>query len=306
MNKRSLLWALLALLASAQENNGVPVSGPFKPGFGGTPESQQVMEAAGRHPNATSTVTFARTFNNEEENWTWRINITELNVPNSIYDLGMPEADFSEGLKFANVQWQLQWPGSESGNSDIRSLLAERNATVMFGSIIYSLPANVTDSYSDDDKGDCAPFLGEDCARSVAEDDPVYWQDYCEGTLNVNIDGIRGGVSTSFDSQWDTKFTADDTLFFHTTDTYTASGEEEPPSPFEQAESALNILIFRFRYDSETQVGPNDPTALCRIVRKSMDSPEQEETPPSAAVSLPQSMMPVWVIVILAAALALV
>jgi hypothetical protein len=186
----SLALALFAFSASA-----LPVSGPLKPGLGNTPEPQGTVEAAGRQPNATNSITFTRTFNNILETWTWRINTTELAVPDPIYNLGKPDANYSQGLKVANIQWQLQWPGSGEEDGSFQSFLVTRNATALFSTVIINLPSNITDRYQDGDNGDCATILSEECVQSLT--DVASSRKGCENTLSVDVGGVRSGVGFS-------------------------------------------------------------------------------------------------------------
>jgi hypothetical protein len=168
------------------------MTGPLRSGPVDTPEAEQAFEAAGRQPNAVSSVTFNRTFNNTPETWAWGINTTELAVPDRIYDLGTPEADFSEGLRVTDIQWQLQWPGSDDEGSNFQSFLCERNMNASFSTVILTLPSNITDSYKNGDDGDCVPILGEQCTKSLIRDPRR--REGCENTLGVNVGGIRGGI----------------------------------------------------------------------------------------------------------------
>lgn len=197
MGANSLLWAMFALLVPAQ-NTGLPVSGPLSPGPGRTPEEWRVSEAAGRQPNATNSVTFMRTYNNTPETWTWRINVTDMAIPNQISDLGSPSANFSQGLHVANTQWQLQWPG----NSDsFQSFLRERNVSVSFTALMTNKPSNITDRYNDADNGNCTNMLGDKCTQSLiqtaARGSPIGFAtlEGCENTLAVSGGNQGGGTS---------------------------------------------------------------------------------------------------------------
>jgi hypothetical protein len=182
----SLLLAFFAVSALAASS-----SGPLKSGLGRTPEAEQVVADAGRQSNGTSSIDFTRTFNNTPETWNWRINTTELAVPSPIDDLGKPEANYSQGLKVANIQWQLQWPGSDEDGSSFQSFLKARNATASFEAVIVNLPDNITDGYKDEDNGSCKTILGEQCVQSLADDSSS--REGCEHTLSVDIGGIRSG-----------------------------------------------------------------------------------------------------------------
>jgi hypothetical protein len=199
MSTNSAMWMLLAFSASAQ-NNGLPVSGPYKPGIGSTPEDLKISEAAGRQPNVTSAVTSTRTYNNTPEIWTWRVNITEIAVPDQISDLGMPSANFSQGLHVANTQWQLEWP---SDDDSLQMFLGKRNMSVSFTTLVSNKPSNITDRYKDADNGNCATILGDQCTQSLtqtASKGPTIkflGLEGCENTLTVNEGGQDDGAGFS-------------------------------------------------------------------------------------------------------------
>lgn len=198
MKSSVLMEPFYIVAALAQNNNGLPVAGPSKPGIGSTPAAEQVSEEAGRHPNATSSVAFSRMFNNTSEAWEWRTNITEFAVPNRLADLGLPSANFSEHLHVVNIQWQLDWPGV-SGQS-LQSFLSRRNMSVYINTLITNLPSHVTSRYSDADNGDCAAILGTACTQSLsqaaADESPIDFVDLdgCQGTLNAVASGIDVGI----------------------------------------------------------------------------------------------------------------
>jgi len=169
-----LLCALseLSSAVSAQQSIGLPISGPKKPGPGDTPEALHVSEAAGRHPNATTSVTFQRKYNNTKEEWTWRVNLTEIAVPDDISDLGSPSANFSRGLRVANTQWQLEWPGSSddaNNNNTFEAFLQERNLNASFTSLVVKHSSKIANNYDDSDGGDCEKVLGKDCTKALTE-----------------------------------------------------------------------------------------------------------------------------------------
>jgi len=197
MRASPLLSALFALLCVAQ-NNGLPSSGPLKPGYGSTPEALKVSEAAGRQPNASSSVTFTRKYNNTDESWTWRINITEIAVPDRVSDLGKDSANFTQGLRVANIQWQLGWP---SEDESLQALLGNRNSSVSFTALVSNKPSNITDRYKNEDNGNCAPVLGDQCTKSLTEAASKNTKfdsttlEGCGDTLNVNGGGQQAGTS---------------------------------------------------------------------------------------------------------------
>jgi hypothetical protein len=172
-----LLCALseLSSTVSAQQSIGLPISGPGEPGPGDTPEALHVSDAAGRHPNATTSVTFQRKYNNTKEEWTWRVNLTEIAVPDNISDLGDSSANFSKGLHIVNTQWQLEWPtsssngGANSSNNTFEAFLQERNMNASFTSLVVKHSSKIADDYDDDDNGDCKKVLGRDCAKALTD-----------------------------------------------------------------------------------------------------------------------------------------
>ncbi len=113
----------------------------------------------------TGLLTFTRQFNGTPEKWTWRINITDIAVPDDVIDFGNSSANFSQGLHVSNIQRQLGWPGEDES---LQQLVKRRNVTMYFNTIIKSLPSNITRKYNDTGDGDCAPILGPSCALYLA------------------------------------------------------------------------------------------------------------------------------------------
>jgi hypothetical protein len=193
MTTAALLSLLFVLSASGQS---LPQSGVNKVGFPRTPEGEQVFEDAGRQPNATSSVTFKRTFERAEENWTWRINVTEVAVPNNLNDIGKESANYSQGLRVAHTQWQLEWPGDEE---TLQDYLARTNRSIRISEMISDKPRNITDRYKDEDNGNCTSVLGDKCTRSLtlaaSSSGSVSFSSVkdCEDTLPIN----RGGLETN-------------------------------------------------------------------------------------------------------------
>jgi hypothetical protein len=95
------------------------------------------------------------------------------------------------------------------------------------------------------------------------------------------------------------------TLYFHTTDTYTA--DVDSPTPLDQAKGALHVLIMSFEYEPGARGEMSGPSALCRIVDNDVDSPDSSnspapsDTPPSEAVCGRRPMFAVWVAAVLSA-----
>jgi hypothetical protein len=125
---------------------------------------QQAGEEAGRHPNATSSVTFQRSYKNSLETWAWRINITDLAIPNNPNQFGNSSANASLGLHVANTQWELTWP---SGADNFTEFLNERNMSARFAAYLANKPANITDRYNASANGDCTALLGKECLDAI-------------------------------------------------------------------------------------------------------------------------------------------
>ena len=185
----SYTWALLSLSASAQN---LPTYGVNKPGFGDSSEALAVSEKAGRTPNGTTgAVPFNRTYNNAPESWFWRVNVTDLAVPNRPSDLGSSSANSSENLHVANTQWELSWPGNETS---LQEYLAARELTLSINTLSTNKPMNITSKYLDSDSGNCTTILGGQCVQSLmAAAMKGTIQSYqglagCESTLNVKND----------------------------------------------------------------------------------------------------------------------
>jgi hypothetical protein len=125
---------------------------------------QEAGEKAGRHPNATSSVTFQRSYNGEPETWGWRINITDLAIPNNPDQFGNASANASEGYHVANTQWELTWP---AGSDNFTEFLNERNMTASFAAYLANKPANITNRYNASANGDCTALLGKECVDAI-------------------------------------------------------------------------------------------------------------------------------------------
>jgi hypothetical protein len=177
MASHHLLWAqIFALATSAWGEILLPASGTLRPGPGDSSEALRAFESAGQRPNWTDSVTFSRVSNNTPETWTWRINITDLTIPNDISELGSSSASYSKGFHVANTQWQLQWPSS-SGNSsepsssdNLLSFLSERNLDIALNALSVFVPSNVTNQYNANDNGNCTSLLGSECTQAITRE----------------------------------------------------------------------------------------------------------------------------------------
>ncbi|KAI7203356.1 hypothetical protein KC316_g1300 [Hortaea werneckii] len=114
---------IFALWATAVATSGCDIPGEGGPGFGpgerGSDVERAIMEAS-QHPNATNEVSFqlmrpgasAVDQNNASMQWSWRVNISEINfgsLPTNPGELHYPgnAADFH----FVNAVNSLSWPG---------------------------------------------------------------------------------------------------------------------------------------------------------------------------------------------------
>lgn len=197
MQQQLLPWVLFTISALAQDIR-LPVSGPNKAGFAGTPNGLRVLETNGRTPNATTSVPFNRTYNGTIEQWRWRVNVTDIAVPDSISSIGRNDVNFTQGLRVANTQWQLEWPASVG--QTLEGSLRARDGIAYFTALISNKPWSITDGYSDDNDGDCAPILGEECVESLTEAasrGTVLFTglEGCEDTLIPNDGGSDDGAS---------------------------------------------------------------------------------------------------------------
>ena len=121
----SVAWATVSVAQS------LPRSGPALPGPADTKAGEATFETAGRHSNATSAVIFTRTSNTDSQEWTWRVNISDVAVPNDLADLGKASANNSLGLHIANVQGQLSWPKSSDNDSEtLEHFLQQQNTSL--------------------------------------------------------------------------------------------------------------------------------------------------------------------------------
>jgi hypothetical protein len=206
MRPSTLVATLLAMSTTiAAQRSGPLLSGPGLEELG----AQNISTAAGRNPNSTSSVTFSRISNNTAEEWTWRINITDLAVSNnSLANLGEDDADYSEGLRIVNTQWELDWPGENEDETFGEWMAARQWDGVRILATIMNMPANITEQTATADGGDCSPFLGEQCTASLMQAADVYMG---SGQVFSNLDGCSdtfsgGGVGFGKDlvHSWNT------------------------------------------------------------------------------------------------------
>lgn len=155
--------------------------------------------AIGHHPNLTHSVSFP--FDGTDGSWTWRVNVTDLAVPNiGIEGLGHDnqtgDYSFSDGTRTILTQWDLQWPVA-GGLEDYLYNHGGINASLCYTSIALLFPPNVTKNYnSDAGNGDCTGLLGQECTTAVVNalsnmrscsqgPSSIFQLDACQGTLNI-------------------------------------------------------------------------------------------------------------------------
>ena len=162
------LLGFLPLLAAAQTDNYVGGVGVISPGGpSAVNASLKATELAGRHPNGTASTTFQRLVDETQETWTWRVNVTDIAVPNEPTNLGMSSANSSEHLHIVNTQWELQWPDNNNASESFTDFLRRIDSRAYFNAMILNLPSNITRAYSNQTNGNCTAVLGDDCVRSI-------------------------------------------------------------------------------------------------------------------------------------------
>lgn len=162
------LWCFFPILVAALDENSVAGVGIISPGGpSAVNASTQATELAGRHPNGTTSTTFQRLVDDIQTTWTWRVNITDIAVPNEPTNLGMSSANFSEHLHVVNTQWELQWPDDNNASESFTDYLIGIDSEAWFNAMILNLPSNITRAYSNQTNGNCTTILGDDCVRSI-------------------------------------------------------------------------------------------------------------------------------------------
>lgn len=98
-----------------------------------------------------------------------------------------------------NAQWGLAL-AEEDGS--LSNWLAQQNMNLTVQTLMTSKPTNITESYSNEDDGDCSSVLGDQCTQSImmASDSARGAVDFaglegCEDTLNAGSGGGSDGTS---------------------------------------------------------------------------------------------------------------
>lgn len=208
MRYHTALTVFVAACVFAQTDI-IPADSVLEPGPFQSVAGESAAKAAGRHPNTTSEVTFQRaTTNGAVQTWTWRINVTDLVLPNNIENYGLPSEDYSDGYHAINMQWQLEWPQSNPGsNQSLQSFLLDHGDNYFYVQAFAMIASsNITKSWSSPSDGNCNSVLGDACTASLtqaaasAEQADYYDLLGCENTFDIafNTPGTVGtGYGTS-------------------------------------------------------------------------------------------------------------
>jgi hypothetical protein len=164
---RLVLWTLVVPLAAALDSVAAE-TGPLRPGSSFTDAGRHVYLAAGQSPNATSAVSFVRTYNNTLERWSWRVSIADIPIPSPIQDLGLPSANYSAGQHIRNTQYQLSFPTS-GRNDSLQTLLRERDMSLYVNAFAVNVEKSAISGFSNDGDGSCATILSASCIQSIQD-----------------------------------------------------------------------------------------------------------------------------------------
>jgi hypothetical protein len=144
-----LLFTSLALAQDVQ----LPAAGTLRSGPVDKPDALRAFAAAGQTPD----LSYSGSFGFANGSWTWGINITSLAVPDTLSDLGTPNASFSKGYRVAHTQYQLEWPGMSE------TLQGAYNTSWTLAALSMHLPDNLTVQ-----KGNsCPALLGSACVSAI-------------------------------------------------------------------------------------------------------------------------------------------
>ncbi|KAK1975904.1 hypothetical protein LZ30DRAFT_693255 [Colletotrichum cereale] len=205
--------AMLAAGTAAADDSwrlpGSAFGSPLPPFFDN--QTGEVFRKAVGTPNSTRSVKF-RPFEDsgasnaqlEQDEWTWRVNVTEFALPRLPANLST--AGINIPSTFATT-YDLAWP--TGGN--ISSALRGSSAPFCVTAFDYLFPANVTGLFTADDANstDCERILGEECmnalyyeGNNLDADQCVVpaWGDIpaCNATLGAAVRADRAGRPFTF------------------------------------------------------------------------------------------------------------
>ncbi|KAK1990871.1 hypothetical protein LX36DRAFT_737394 [Colletotrichum falcatum] len=172
-------------------------------------QTAEVFRKAVAAPNATRSVKF-RPFEDsgasntqlEQDEWTWRVNVTELTLPRLPSNLS--SAGINQPSTYVTT-YDLAWPAG--GN--VSTALRGSSSPFCVTAFDYPFPTNVTGLYrADDDGADCGSVLGDDCLDALYYDGNNLdgdlcvvprWGDIpeCNATLGAAVKGAGQNSSSS-------------------------------------------------------------------------------------------------------------
>ncbi|KAM7187609.1 hypothetical protein V8F20_010893 [Naviculisporaceae sp. PSN 640] len=138
----------------------------------------------GLKPNETRSIAFKPYPEDLEYNstkWTWRVNITDIPVPDKETDfpVGKPSSK-SPDTRALRITYDLSWPGGRS----LRDTIANDSPRlcVSFPYTIGSMP-NVTNNWpeANTDSPDCGPVLGQACVDAILKTSSEPDANFCNG-----------------------------------------------------------------------------------------------------------------------------
>jgi len=174
-------------------------------------ETAEVFRKAVAAPNATRSIKlrpFADSGTSStqlsQDEWTWRVNVTELALPRLPSNLSAAGIDSPSTFV---TTYDLSWPTGGNISSGLRGSSSPFCVTAFD----YLFPANVTDLYTEADDGstDCGPVLGEECLSALYYDGNnldgdqcvvPQWGDIpeCNATLGAATRADRAGRPFTF------------------------------------------------------------------------------------------------------------
>lgn len=146
-------------------------------GFGNAPLLAPILlQTAAESPDNTSSVTFSESFDGaNNQTWSWRINITNVAVPNATVPYPGESPAITPDPHVAYTTYDLSWPGSGTLNDQLADLvnsteggnvLPETNLCVYVVGAS-SFPSSIANKYSASENGGCSDTLGSQCVQSV-------------------------------------------------------------------------------------------------------------------------------------------
>jgi len=234
-----------------------------------------IVAAAGRMPDLTAVRHFDNSWTglSRDAMWDWRINITNITVPNTIQDLGKPNADYSQNKSVVNTQWQLNWPGVDRGdNYTLEEYLYRtygEEAYMFVGAYHIYLPDNVISQYkSPNPDFNCSTILNATCIAGITSAAAAQQSiniAAIDGCMNVGSLVQTGATAVPIKAS-DANVTVDQ---FHPNNTFYSviSPEVMGGSDREliRAAAALNILTLAL-HRPDNGAARSDAKVVCQVV----------------------------------------